>query len=818
MTETKQEVREQGAHEIRKAAVLGTGVMGMAIASHLAGCGIDVLALDIVPFDSMLSEKEQKKRDAGDKSVRNKLAAQALKTALKLKPPAPAFYSKNDASRITLGNFDDDMEKIADCDLIVEVVVERMDIKKQVFAKVDKHRAEHAIVTSNTSGLSIEKMVEDCSDGLKSHFLGTHFFNPVRFMKLLEIIPHSQTAPEVLSFVEGFCRDTLGKGVVYAKDTPNFIGNRIGVHSMFLTMQTMLEMDYRIDEVDAIFGTPLGNARSAVFKTADLVGLDTLKHVAMTIYENCPEDDEREVCNPPELLNKMLEKGWLGRKAKSGFYKRGPKKEKLVLDWKTMEYIPEEKPKFDALKAAKKASTPGEKIKAVLDTDDRAGKFAWKVMSGSLLYAAKRIPEIADRVFEVDNAMRWGFNRAIGPFEAWDAIGLRESVERMKADGHSIPSHIETMLEKGNESFYKVEDGVKFQYNLLSHEYEAIPSDPKIFHISKNPSFEKVDGNGGVTLWNIGDGVLLYEMHTEIEGNKVNAISDETIRMYERAMELLEADKFDGLVVGNNHENFCVGANLMLVVMAIGGGQLDQLEKTMLDLQTVHMRAKYSKKPVVGAPIGYAFGGGCEMLQHCHKVVGAAETYTGLVEVGVGLIPAGGGTKELMLRAVENIDMKNKPGLLPFVQSAFENIAKAEVATSFKQAQDLGLFRKTDKMVANGEYRLYEAKQEVLKMNAAGFDPGAPKTDIPVVGVSGTAAFMLAVEAMKDAGWASEYDQHIANQLARILGGGDRAEGQTISEWEILDMEREVFMSLLGEQKTQERIMHMLQTRKPLRN
>jgi 3-hydroxyacyl-CoA dehydrogenase len=814
VTEFKKEVTPK-AYEIKKAAVLGSGVMGMAIASHLAGCGIDVLVLDIVPFDSMLSEKEQAKRDAGDKSVRNKLVNQALKTALKLKPPQPAFYSKNDAKRISVGNFDDDMERIADCDLIIEVVVERLDIKKQVFAKVDANRKETSIVCTNTSGLSVEKMVEDCSDSLKSHFLGTHFFNPVRFMKLLEIIPHPQTDAGVLSFMESFSTDTLGKGVVNAKDTPNFIGNRIGVHSMMLTMATMLELDYRIDEVDAICGTAIGNARSAVYKTADLVGLDTLSHVAKTVYDNCPDDDERELCNPPELMLKMIENKWLGRKAKSGFYKRGPKKEKLVLDWKTMEYVPQDKFEFDSITKAKESSrNPGKRLKKVLEGDDRAAVFAWKVTAGGLLYAAKRIPEIADRIHEVDKAMRWGFNRSIGPFEAWDAIGVRESVERMKADGYAIPAHVEEMLAKGNESFYKEENGVLHQYNLLTHEYEAIPSDPKVFIIKKQPDLEKVAGNDSATLWHMGDGVLLYEMHTP----KANAISDETVEMQEKGVDLLEAGKYEAMVLGNNSDNFCVGANLMLVVMAIHGEQLDAIEKTIYGFQKANMRMKYCSKPIVAAPVGYVFGGGCELIQHCHKVVGAAESYIGLVEVGVGLIPAGGGTKEMVMRAVEGIDMTNRPSLLPFVRGAFENIAKADVATSFKQAVDLGYIRDTDKMVVNAEYRLHEAKAEALKLAAMGINPGSPRTDIPVAGESGTAAFMLAVEGMKDAGWASEYDQFIANKVAYIIGGGQRAEGQTITEWELLDLEREAFMSLLGEQKTQDRIQHMLMTRKPLRN
>lgn len=800
--------------EIKKAAVLGSGVMGMAIASHLAGCGIDVLLLDIVPFDSMLSEKEQAKRDAGDKGVRNKLSNAALKTALKYKPPQPAFYSVKDAERISTGNFDDDLEKLGDCDWVVEVVVERMDIKKQLFAKVDKYRGENTIVTSNTSGLSIETMVEDCSEGLKRNFLGTHFFNPVRFMKLLEIIPHPQTDPELLSFMENFCKSNLGKGVINAKDTPNFIANRIGIHSICLTMQKMMEHDLRIDEVDVICGKPLGNARSAVFKTADLVGLDTMRHVANTVYDLCTDDEDRELVKMPEFVDKMVDNGWLGRKAKSGFYKLGPKRSKLVLDWKTMGYIPQEKASFDSVNNAKEARGTGARIKALVNGDDKAAKFAWEIMAGGLLYAANRVPEIADTVLDVDNGMCWGFNREIGPFAAWDAIGVRESVERMKAESMNVPSNVETMLAGGNETFYKEENGTRYQYDLVNQKYIAIEEDSNILILKKLPAQRKVDGNDGVTLWDIGDGVLLYEMHTP----KANAVDADTVAMQNRAVDLLEEGKFEAMVVGNNNDNFCVGANLMVVLMAIHGGQLDQIEPFIYEFQKANMRMKYCSRPIVAATSGYVFGGGCEIVQHCHKVVGAAESYIGLVEVGVGLIPAGGGTKEMMVRAVENVDNPFNPTLLPFVRTAFQNIATAEVGTGFKRSMEAGYVRPTDIMEPNAEYRLTKAKQVALAMAAGPFDPGSPRDDIPVVGESGAAAFTLAAISMNDSGWATDYDLHIAKKLAWILGGGSRFEGQKVSEWELLDMEREVFMSLLGEEKTQERIQHMLMTRKPLRN
>tara|TARA_B100000609_G_scaffold199409_1_gene202730 strand:+ start:6224 stop:8653 length:2430 start_codon:yes stop_codon:yes gene_type:complete len=809
-------VSEKQSWNIEKAAVLGSGVMGMAIAAHLAGCGIDCLVLDIVPFDNMLSEKEQKQRDAGDKRVRNKLAAAALKQAMKWKPPASAFYSKNDAKRITIGNFDDDLHKIKDVDWVIEVVVERMDIKKSLLAKVDEYRGENTIITTNTSGLSVVEMVSDCSPEMRKNFLGTHFFNPVRFMKLLEIIPHPETAPALVSFMESFCSNELGKGVILAKDTPNFIANRIGMHGISLTFQLMTEMDYRIDEVDAICGKAIGHASSAAFKTADLVGIDTMKHVGMTVYDKCPNDEEREIFKPPAFIDQMIENGWLGRKAKSGFYKRGPKKERLVLDWKTMEYIPQEKPEWPSLAKSKEIRKPGARLANMINSDDRGGKFAWKLTAASLLYIARRIPEIADHILDIDNGLCWGFNWEIGPFAGWDAIGLRTSVERMKADGYEIPANITTMLEKGNESFYKEEDGVRYQYDLVNQEYVAIKPDEKIIVLKELGDDRKVASNDGATLWDLGDRVLCYQMHT-----KMNAIDNETIEMQNKAVDLLEADEFDAMVIANNSKNFSVGANLMLVLMGLHSDEenkYDQIEEMVKALQDVNMRMKYCSKPIVAAPVGFTFGGGCEIALHAHRVVGAAETYAGLVEVGVGLIPAGGGTKELVMRALEGVDMSNRPSLLPFLQKAFENIAKAEVATGLKAAMDLGIFRQTDVMVTNAEYRIYEAKKVALGMFLTGHNPGKPRTDIPVGGVSATAAFMIAVDGMVKSGWASEHDRLIADKVAWIIGGGDRAEGQTISEQELLDMERKVFMDLLREEKTVERIQYMLMNNKPLRN
>ena len=795
------------SREIKKAAVLGSGVMGSAIAAHLAGCGIPVVMLDIVPFPNMLSEKEQAKVGT-DKSVRNKLAAESLKAALKAKPPA--FYTKKAVDLIEIGNFDDDFEKIGDADWIIEVVIERMDIKKQIMAKVDKFRKATSIVSSNTSGLSVNGMVEDCSDGMKEHFMGTHFFNPVRFMKLLEIVPHAQTKPELLTFMDAFCSEVLGKGVIWAKDTPNFIANRIGVFGMMATMRAMEKMDYRIDEVDTITGPAMGHPKTASFKTADLVGLDTLHHVAMTVYNLCKDDEAIEQFKPPEFLDKMVEKKWLGNKTRGGFYKKAGQ-QRLVLDYKTMEYIDAERPKFGSIDAAKGEKGLAAKLRKFVYADDRAAKFAWHVISEGCIYAANRVPEIADTILEIDRGMEWGFNWKMGPFRGWDAIGLVESVEKMKADGLEIPANVAKMLELGNTSFYKKEGTTEYQYDLVNQKYIAIAQDPKIIIL---PEFStgKVFENDGVTIWDIGDGVICTEFHT-----KMNAIDQEIIEGLHKMVDLLDEGKFEAGIVANHAENFSVGANVFMILMAMNQGQPEMVEKLAYDLQNANMRMKYCKRPVVTAPAGMALGGGCEIALHGQRVVAAAETYIGLVEVGVGVIPAGGGTKEMVLRTIEGRGPANT-AILPFAQKAFENIAMAKVAIGMKDAVDNLILRPTDVMVPNRDLVIHKAKEVALGLARAKFNPGLPRTDIPVGGESTKAAFIVAAKGMRDSGWISDYDVFVATKVAHIIAGGNRWEGQTISEWELLDLEREAFMSLLGEEKTKARIAYMLQNNKPLRN
>ena len=796
------------AKKIKKAAVLGSGVMGMAIAGHLAGCGIKVRMLDIVPFDNMLNEKEIAKK-ATDKSVRNKLGLASKKAAMKWKPPASALYSKKDADMIEIGNFDDDFESIGDCDWVIEVVVERMDIKKDVLAKIDKYRKPGSIISTNTSGLSIKAMSEDCSDDFKKHFLGTHFFNPVRFMKLLEIISHPDTDPAILDFMVDFCSDNLGKGVIWAKDTANFIANRIGVHGMMYTMHLMQELDYRIDEVDAIAGKPMGRPATAAFKTADLVGLDTLKHVAETVYKGCPNDPDIETFQPPEFMAKMVEGGMLGIKTNGGFYKKGPKRERLVLDYKTMEYVLVEEFNYDSLKAAKKGG-----LEALVYADDRAGTFAWKILSEGLLYSAKMIPEIADNIVEIDRGMMWGFNFKGGPFKAWDDIGIQKSVEKIKAEGCEIPENVQKMLDSGATTFYKTEDGKKLYYDLVSGGYKDVSVDEKIIRLDELGAEKNVWENGGATIWDIGDGAICLEFHT-----KMNSIDNEIIDGINKMVDLLEDGSFKAGVLANHATNFSVGANIVAVMALFNQDNGDALVREMVKgFQDAGMRMKYCKHPIVAAPAGMALGGGCEICLHTHKVVAAAETYIGLVEVGVGLLPAGGGTKEFVIRGVEGIPPGVKPPMLPFAMKAFENIATAKVAVGFKEAQDFNILRKTDMMVPNADYRIFKAKEVALGMAAGPFDPGEPLQEIMVAGKNAEAAFKIAVEGFFRSGFATPHDITVAGQVAPIVAGGNRAEWQTISEQELLDMEVDNFMKLLADPKSQERIFHMVQTGKPLRN
>ena len=802
------------ARVIKKAAVLGAGVMGSGIAAHLANAGIPSYLLDIVP-KGVTDKEKQKGLTLESKEVRNRFAANGLQNVLKAKPAA--FYSKKDSEIITIGNFEDNMGWLRDCDLIIEVVVEDLKIKQELFKNVAKFRTPGTIVSSNTSGISVSSMVEGLDNEFKQHFLVTHFFNPPRYMKLLEIIPHPKTKKDVLDIINRFCSYVLGKGVIYAKDTPNFVANRIGVEGIMYVMRLMVQEGLRIDEVDAITGPVLGRPRSASFRTSDLVGIDTLAHVSKTVHDNVPNDEKREVFRIPEFVQSMIDKKWLGDKTRGGFYKKetGPNGQSVrkVLDYKTMEYVDFVKPDYSSLKAIKGIEDVGERIKKFVYADDRAAKFGWKVLVNGLIYCANRIPEIAGTVLEIDDAMKWGFNFNLGPFEVWDAIGVKESIKQMQEEGMNMPASVLEMLEKGVETFYMKKGDKKYYYDFSKKDYIAIQKNTDIILLPELKEKKKViTKNDGATLVDIGEGVACLEFHT-----KMNSIDQDIIDMMDKSIDIVGKD-FEGLVIANHADNFSVGANIFLVLAAAQNKAFDQLEQTMKGFQDANMRLRYSPKPVVVAPAGMALGGGCEVVMHADRAQACAESYIGLVEVGVGLIPAGGGCKELVKRMVEGIPGDSPDDLFPFVRKAFELIGLAKVATSAKEAMEFGLLKPTDAMTLNRDFLINDAKKVVLSMVKAGYRESRPKNDIPVAGESAAAAFKVYVQSLKNAGYATEYDTVVTSKLAYVLTGGEVRSGTLVSEQYLLDLEREVFLNLLGDERTLARIQHMLMYNKPLRN
>ncbi len=799
---------------VKKAAVLGAGTMGAGIAAHLANAGIPVILLDIAPKE-LTSEEEKKGLTLESPAVRNRTVNSLFEAAKKLKP-APFMLGDN-AKLISTGNFTDDMSNLAECDLIVEAVVENLDIKHKVFADVEKHRKPGAVVATNTSGIPIDAIAEPFSDDFKSHFMGVHFFNPPRYMKLVEIIPGSGTSGEVACKVSGFLDQRLGKGVVPAKDRPNFIANRIGTFGMMATVHEMLEMGFTPTEVDQMTGKAIGHAKSATFRTADLVGLDVLAHVNKNLYPAIPDDEDREVFQLPGAIEQMLERNLLGDKTKGGFYKKTKtaegKTEILELDFEAFEYKPQEKSKFASLDAAKSVEDMPKRIKTLMMGDDKVGQFLWKTTSRTCRYAANRIPEIADTIVEVDNALKWGFGWEIGIFETWDAIGLQDSVERMKNEDQPIPENIERMLASGAERFYKDENGDRYFYDLVGGEYKKMPDRPGVLLLkSVKDRTGVIKSNPGASLIDIGDGVACLEFHS-----KMNSIGADTVQMMNFAIDEVEKN-FKGLVVGNQGENFSVGANLMMLLLAAQEEEWDDINMMVRGLQRAVMRLRYSAKPVVTAPFGMVFGGGCEISIHGDRVRAAAETYIGLVEVGVGVIPAGGGTKEMTMRAMDAAAKAPDADPLSFLKKTFEMIGMGKVATSAQEAKAWGFFRDVDSVSMNGDRLIADAKQIVLNMDAAGYVPPVPREDILVLGESALAAMKLALHMMKQAQFISEYDEHIGRKLAGVMSGGSLNHQSRVSEDHLLDLEREAFVSLCGERKTQERIAAMLKTGKPLRN
>ena len=798
---------------VKKAAVLGAGTMGAQIAAHLANAGIPTLLLDIAPPPPGSSEAETRPLGVQDQ---NAIARAGYEAAKKAKPAA--FSTADRASLVTIGNLDDDLPKLKECDLIIEAVVENLEIKRSLYEKVEQHRKPGSVIASNTSGIPLKLLAEGRSDDFRAHFLGMHFFNPPRYMHLVELIPTKATKGEVACSMSGFLDERLGKGVVVAKDRPNFIANRIGTYGALVTMRTMIDDGYSIEEVDKITGPAAGRPKTATFRTFDLVGLDVFAHVVKNLHENLPDDPEREMFVMPEFVTKMIERRLLGNKTKAGFYQRkqdeGGKREIWTLDTATLDYRAAQKVKLPSLDVAKNIEDTRERLKTVVWSKDRVGAFLWKTISKTLTYTAERIPEIADTVVEVDRAMRWGFNWELGPFEVWDAIGVEKSVAKLKEEGRAVPANVQAMLDSGAKTFYKQENGQRFYFDFVTSNYVPLADPPgTIILKSLKDRTGVIKKNSGASMIDLGDGVACLEFHS-----KMNSIGGDTLEMLRFAIAETEKN-FVGLVVGNQGVNFSVGANLMLMLMEAQDENWEELDMIGRYFQSSVMSLRYSAKPVVVAPFQMVFGGGCEMVLHADRVRASAETYIGLVEVGVGIIPAGCGTKEMLVRAMDSIpaDMKDADPF-PFVKRAFETIALAKVATSAEQARDFGFLREEDSISMNADRLIADAKQQVLALAAAGYVQPQQRTDILALGAPGLATLKLGVHLMKRAGYISDHDALIGEKLARILTGGDLNHTTRVSEQYLLDLEREAFLSLIGTRKTQDRIGHMLKTGKPLRN
>lgn len=809
-TTTREAVRGSGvaSRNMTKAAVIGSGVMGSGIAAHLANAGIPCLLLDIVPKD-LTPEEEKAGLTLDHPKVRNRLAAKAV-AALPKSSTAP-LYRADFVSRITPGNMEDHLSQLKEADWIIEVVTERLEIKKSILKTIEGVRKEGAIVSTNTSGISVNAMAEECGEEFRRHFLGTHFFNPPRHMKLLEIIPGFDTDPEITQFMVDFCTKRLGKGVVLAKDTPNFISNRIGTYGLLVTLQEMVKNSYSVEEVDAATGPVLGRPKSATFRTLDLVGIDTFVHVAKNVYDNVQDGHERDVFTVPDVLNELVSRGWIGEKGGQGFYKKvkGDQGSTILsLNLSTMEYNPSAKVSSASIEAAKAVKGAKRKIKAFLGTKDRYSELAWNVLKQVLVYSAEKLGEIADSIQEIDNAMKWGFNWELGPFETWDLIGLPESVQRMEAEGLTVPAWVKDWIAAGNKTFYQAKDGQVFHY--LKGEYKAVDAEPERISLSALKAQNRViRSNTGANLIDIGDDVALLEFTSPN-----NAIGADILVMIQQSVEEVRAN-YRGLVLANEGRNFCVGANLMLMLMEAQSGDWDEVDDIIRLFQGSMMKLKRLEKPVVAAPHRMTLGGGVEACLPADRMIFSAETYFGLVETGVGLIPAGGGCKELALLASSRYpDPGSDPQ--PEINRMFEMVAMAKTSTSGHEAVQM-YGRGADTVVMNQDYRIYEAKQAVLELDRAGYVPPQPGK-ARVVGRDGRAVLQMGAIDMRRGGYISDHDLLIAKKLAHILTGGDVPAGTVVSEEHLLDLEREAFLSLLGETKTQQRMQHMLAKGKPLRN
>jgi 3-hydroxyacyl-CoA dehydrogenase len=797
---------------IKKVAVLGSGVMGSRIACHFANIGCSAYLLDIIP--SKLTDEETKKGlTLESPEVRNRIVNSNLQSVLKQRPES--LYDESYSSRIMTGNFDDNLNWLGECDWIIEAVVENIDIKKSVFERVEKFRKAETLITSNTSGIPIHSMLEGRSEDFNQHFCGVHFFNPPRYLPLMEIIPTEKTKKEVLDFLMHYGDVYLGKTPVLCKDTPAFIANRIGVFSIMAVFKLMKDLGLKIKEIDTLTGPLTGKPKSATFRTADVVGIDTLVKVSDNIYKDCPDDESRELFNIPDFVNKLVQNNWLGDKTGQGFYKKSKDKEGkteiLELNLETFEYVSSDKVKYGSVTAAKQIDNLKERVKTLALSKDKAGEFLKKLSFMIFQYSSNRIPEISDEVYKIDDALRAGFGWELGPFETWDALGLEKSIKSMEEENLKPAKWVYNMLNKGIVSFYKIDNGKRQYYDIKSGTYKNIPGKEAFIILDNYRSNKPVWKNIGATLHDIGDGVLDLEFQT-----KMNSIGSEILEAIQKSIEIAEKD-FKGLVIGNDGQNFSAGANLAMMFMLATEQEYDEIDMAVRMFQKSTMRIRYSAVPVVSAPHGMTLGGGCEVCLHSDKVVAGAETYIGLVEVGVGIIPAGGGTKEMTLRASDSYqkDMVE----MTILQEKFMNIAMAKVATSAQKAFGLGIFREgRDRFIVNQNRVILEAKKAVLELSDIGYTQPQERMDIKVLGRSALSTLLLGAYSFYNAKYISEHDKKIAEKLAYVMCGGDLTAPSLVSEQYLLDLEREAFLSLIGEKKTMERIQSILTTGKPLRN
>ena len=796
---------------IKQVAVLGSGVMGSRIACHFAGVGLQVLLLDIAP-NALTDAESAKGLTLDHPAVKNRIVQDALASALKSNPSP--VYTKDVAKRIRTGNFTDNMKDIATADWIIEVVVERLDIKQQIFEQVEKYRKPGTLITSNTSGIPIHLMAAGRSDDFRKHFCGTHFFNPPRYLRLLEIIPTPETDPAVVDFLMEYGDLVLGKTTVLCKDTPAFIANRIGVFGMMAIMDTMQQLGLSVDEVDALTGPIVGRPKSATFRTADVVGIDTLVKVARGVAENCPQDEARSIFQIPTWLDQLVTNNWLGDKTKQGFFKKTKsatgEKEILTLNVQTMEYGPRQKAKFATLEAAKPIDDLAARLKMLCAGTDKAGEFYRRFHYLLFSYISHRIPEISDELYRVDDAMMAGFGWEIGAFESWDVLGVGKTVKAMKEAGFAVAPWVDDMIAAGHTSFYKVEAGTRYCYDVASQSYKALPGG-SAFIVMRNFAHQTIWKNSACRTYHLGDDVLGLEWYT-----KMGSIGGEVLEGIQKSIGLAE-NGYKGLVIANEGANFSAGANVGMIFMLAIEQDYDEIDMAIRMFQQTIMRVRYSSIPVVVAPHGLTLGGACELSLHADKVIAAAETYTGLVEVGIGVIPGGAGTKEFVLRAADEMHAGEVDTLT--LQNRFMSIATAKVATSGHEAYDLGIYRKgNDRVILNAGRRIAEAKQAVLDLFEDGYVQPLERKDIRVLGRSGLGALYAGIHGMRTANYATEHDAVVAKKLAWVMCGGDLSEPTLVSEKYLLDLEREAFLSLCGEKKTLERIQSVLKSGRPVRN